>query len=88
MCPAPSRGDELPICLPLTPAQWEQFNSLQLCPPVTEGGIPWSSAAGRGWVSSLGGTDQCSSTWIPGWIPPQRDRHWHNHGQRCPACIQ
>lgn len=42
LCPAPSQGDDLPLCLPLTPARMEQFNPLHLCSP-----------AGRSWWDPL-----------------------------------
>ena len=43
VCPAPPRGNELPLSLPLIPAGREQFNPLHFCPP-----------AGRSWWDPLG----------------------------------
>lgn len=36
----------------------------------------------------MASADRCSSTWILGWILPQPDQHWYDHGQRRPVHMQ
>lgn len=88
VCPAPSQGDDPPLCLPWTPARREQFNPLHLCPPA--GRSCWDPLVRRCW-QRLGERLAQIGAHLPGSqdgsLPSLTDTGT-TMGKRCPARIQ